>query len=132
MQQVTIVERRIVEWVVKGDRQGVTSRWASWKAWPPVPISLGHFIVGGRFSRLFYSVRMLYVPPLVLVHAKRSVIGSVTFWWGSGSGSPDLYLLLMDPNPVFDVKAANKYYFFSYFFIYCPQAHHLQFKKINF
>ncbi len=44
-----------------------------------------------------------------------SVEGSVTFWCGSGFGSPDQYLRLMDHFP------------FSYFFLITyPQVHHLQ------
>ncbi len=72
--------------------------------------------------------------------------GSVTFWCGSRSRSPDPYLWLMDPDPVpdldptpdstpffIDFKDAKKYFFSPYFFlITCPQAHHLQPKKLIF
>ncbi len=72
--------------------------------------------------------------------------GSVTFWCGSGSGSPDPYLWLMDPDPTLDptpdptpffidLKDAimQKIIIFSHFFlITCPQVHHLQSKKFNF
>jgi|LakMenE18May11ns_1017448.scaffolds.fasta_scaffold9653836_1 hypothetical protein len=61
--------------------------------------------------------------------------GSVTFWCGSGSVSPDPYLWLMDPDPtpfLIGCKNAKKKYFYSYcFLITCPQAHHLQSKKFN-
>ncbi len=45
--------------------------------------------------------------------------GSMTFWCGSGFGSPDPYLWLMDPDPtIFFIyfKDAKKI-FFSYFFL---------------
>ncbi len=62
--------------------------------------------------------------------------GSVTFWCGSGSSDP--YLWLMDPDPTpdptpffIDCQDAKKKKsdFFSY---NLPQAHHLQSKKIDF
>ncbi len=63
--------------------------------------------------------------------------GTVTFW--CGSWSPDPYLWLMnadqtpDPTPFFiDFKDAKEKYFFHFFFITFPQAHHLQSKKLNF
>jgi hypothetical protein len=69
--------------------------------------------------------------------------GSVTFWCGAGSGSPDPYLWLMDPvpdrdptlntTPFFIVLRMQKIFLFSYFFlITCPQAHHLQSKNFNY
>ncbi len=68
---------------------------------------------------------------------------SVSFMCGSGSESPDPYLWLMDPDPdraptsdptpfFNDFKDAKKW-FFSYFFLQtCPQANHLQLKKLSF
>jgi hypothetical protein len=63
--------------------------------------------------------------------------GSVTFW--CGSGSPDLYLLLMDPDPdpppypylppdptpffIDFILRMQKKYFFSYFFLQLVHRH---------
>ncbi len=75
---------------------------------------------------------------LYLRYSFRQCCGSMKFWYGSGS--PDPYLWLMDPDPTsdptpffIDFKDAKKY-FFPYFFLFltCPQAHHLQSKKFNF
>jgi hypothetical protein len=62
----------------------------------------------------------------------------VTFWCGSGSGSPEQYLRLKDPDPVpdpnaffIDFKDAKKLIFSYFVLITCPQAHHVQSKKFN-
>jgi hypothetical protein len=53
--------------------------------------------------------------------------GSVTFWCGSGSGSTDPYLLLLDLTPFFNNFKDAKKLFFSYFILITyPQAHYLQ------
>ncbi len=52
--------------------------------------------------------------------------GSVTFWWGSESADPHLWL--MDQTLFFsDFKDVNKIYFLPYFFLITyPQAHYFQ------
>jgi hypothetical protein len=60
--------------------------------------------------------------------------GSVTFWCGSGSGFPDPYLWLMDPDPALepttffndlkDLIYEKKNFIF--FLVIYPQVHHLQ------
>ncbi len=69
----------------------------------------------------------------------RQCWGSVTFW--CGSGSPDPYLWLMDPAPdptpdptyfFNDFKDAKNNIFFILFLIICQQAHLLQSKKCYF
>ncbi len=63
----------------------------------------------------------------------RQCWGSVTFW--CGSGPPDPYLSLMDPDPVSDpnptpdptLRMFKKLFFSPYFFLITyPQVHHLQ------
>ncbi len=62
--------------------------------------------------------------------------GPVLFWYGSGS--PDPYLWLLDPDPAQSpdptsffiyFKDVPKNIFFIYFLITCPQAQHLHSKK---
>ncbi len=54
------------------------------------------------------------------------------FW--RGSGSADLYLILMDPDPAFfvsDLQDVNKKYFFSSKFFYFLKVHLHHFSKIK-
>ncbi len=49
------------------------------------------------------------------------VCGAMTFWFGSGSGSGDPCLWLMDPDPaifVIELQDANKKKFLIFFFVY--------------
>jgi len=75
---------------------------------------------------------------LLLLRKRKQCWGSMTFWLGSGS--PDPYLLLMDPDsdpdttpeptPFFiDFKDAKKYFFANFFLITWLQEHHLQSKN---
>ncbi len=79
----------------------------------------------------------IYVRP----YAAYQCWGSVTFW--CGSGSPDPYLWLIDPDPVPDPTPDPTHFFInlriikikkiSYFFLLsCIQAHHFQSNKFNF
>jgi hypothetical protein len=75
--------------------------------------------------------------PALPKNTRKQCWGPVTFW--CGSGSPDPYLCLMDPDPIsdpttffIDFKDAKKIFFSYFFLITYPQAHHLQTKKFNF
>ncbi len=69
-----------------------------------------------------------------MLHTANQRWGSVTFL--CGSGSPDPYLWLMDPDPApffrdfKDVK--NNFFSFIFFLITYPQAYYLQSWKLNF
>ncbi len=107
--------------------------------WPAISVSswqdysLGHMIWFGKMSNISQlpgSERgagrggCVPSPWCISINARstnkglQQCCGSMTFWCGSGSGSADPCLWLMDPDPfVIDIQDANKKLIFILFFL---------------
>ncbi len=81
------------------------------------------------------SLRSWNSPPPGSCHQQQQCCGSMTFWCGSGSGSADPCLWLIDPDPaifVIDLQDANKKLIFkSFSAYYFLKVHFHHFSKIK-
>ncbi len=81
-------------------------------------------------SLIFLLPQKLFLNIFSLFHSFLQCWGSVAFW--CGSGSPDPYLLLLDPSLFFnEIKDAKKLFFSKFFLINYPQVLYIMFSLKN-